>query len=203
MIASLSSLQADVLYEIWLRQVWEKATPGLTYSEIALAVARPEGGGHLQKKDFMAKTVRTLVNLQFLERIPCQPEQRKGRGPAPDAFRIETRRVITWPTTAAMMMKILEDDLVEKHRLFDHLKSMNMLVHNTGRPFEPEDAENQLAYSLEREYCFFVAEVPNHLKAHNRTVRERPYLKKLAAHAKLRREPSKHFASDPSSASSG
>jgi hypothetical protein len=199
-IAGLSSLQADILYTIWLRQVWEKSTPGLTYSEIIAAVRRPDGGGHQQQKDFMAKTIRALADLHFLERIACQPEQRKRRGPPPDAFRIETRQVITWPTTAAMMMTILDDDMVEKQRFFDHLKSMNMVVHNTGRAFESEDAESQLVYSLERKYCYFVKEVPNHLKADDRTVRERPFLKKVAAHAKLRREPSKPLASDSLSA---
>ena len=192
---TLSSLEADILYVIWLKQVWEKSEirAALTYAEIIRNVRSDEGGKHRQGDDSIEKAVRKLVARKLLEVTESQPEQHQDPetgnalpGPMPLAFKIETRSVLTWPTTARLAMIVFSED-IPKNNLFDRMLSEKLIFHKSGDSFRMADAEEALAFAagkIEEAMEPYIQILPSAsaevLKATKRTTRERPFLKKIA-----------------------
>ena len=184
MTSALSEIQAEILYCIWLRQIWNAITPGATYREIFKDLTEPEGRPHPKTEKSVEMAVRDLKAYGFLEDTHAQPSQRLSRGPAPIAFKINTQTVITWPTTAELVVKCIRNQL-GKDRLFQHIVDQGLIVHNTKEKLTLEELEKQLTYCLRQQYLDYSTEVPDHLKYLDRATRELPYLAKIARHCKV------------------
>lgn len=203
--STLKSLDADILHVIWQKQVWEKSKEraALTYAEIKAAVATEGGGRHLQKQAYIERVVRRLVERGLLQSTDAQPEQHENpktgdarRGPLPRVFYVETRRVITWPTTARLAMIVFQEGVIPQQQLLEQVVAEDLVFHRTGKPFSRIEAEESLTYALgETEegmtpYLQVAKSTPAKLvSVTKRTTHERPYLSKISAAEYIRSLP--------------
>jgi hypothetical protein len=175
----LNILEAEILYVIWKRKTLGDGTP-MTASEIEDELAK-------RGRPRPTAWSRVAVN-KALQRLRKRPEavleatevSPTRSGPRPSGYRLADRKLITWRTTAAVILALYnypDHEPPDRKRFLEYIAAQKLANDKTGDKVLPQDIDEALAFCREHGY---VSDDPSgRLRASPRVDAELPYLKAI------------------------
>jgi hypothetical protein len=178
----LDGTDVIVLLTLWRRKRGGEGQP-LTIKAIH-AILRTERGDASPSRSAVKKAVTRLLarELKIIagRRVPRDSGQ---TGPPPMGFSIMSRQIITWPSTATILLELFHYpsmDSVELERFLDHIAVLNLVHDETQNPMSRKELEEQITYCAGLGYVAAEATPPPRMRVLDRINEERLFLEGIS-----------------------
>lgn len=197
-----SELQSEILFVLWEHRQLGKGR-AMTATEIREAVialrqrssppgANQQGGKRKQKKVAprpgtglanIRRNIQTLQKWNLLDDKGAQPAQKAAaQGPPPMAYAIRKDAIITWSSTARLLVELYDSpgEEQDKRQFLARMEALH--IEKDGKVMSEAELENELlAFTVEKGYVEIPADSKGaRITITDKTANELPFLRRIA-----------------------
>jgi hypothetical protein len=183
------------MLKLWRNQRYTKKKSGLTAKQLAVALKRSEG-----RIDELLQTLRkeklAARNGEHSTPLVVDGVSVYSGGRPVKRHRINFREVITWPSTATIVLRLFNYDGGDcsRQQLLQDVMAMGMIDKETKKEFTKDRLDKQIDFALDKGYLAFVPRHDDLLSIEtekDRAREEEKYLEAISKYAKRATTPSK------------